>query len=64
MDEYYEARLLEFRNLTEKNLITTLKYYMTQMEYPYKYKPNVPVYDAVFWHIILPELIRRLKRHA
>ena len=62
-DEYFRNRLIEFRNLSVENLITTAKYYLTQMEAPSKYNSNAPVYDAVFYHLIIPELFRRLDKH-
>ena len=59
-DEFYEQRLIEFRNMRTENLLATAKYYMTQMKEPWKYDPKAPVYDAVFWHLIIPEMMRRL----
>ncbi|HUX80269.1 MAG TPA: hypothetical protein VMW10_11100 [Alphaproteobacteria bacterium] len=60
-NEFYAERLEMFKALDTKNLITSTKYYVSQMDTPRKYKPGVPVYDATFWHIILPELLRRLE---
>jgi len=60
MDEFYSGRLKNFRAMKTKTLISSTKYFVAQMDSPHKYKPGVPVYDATFWHIILPELLRRL----
>jgi hypothetical protein len=62
VDEFYEGRLIAFRNMKTTNLLSTAKYYMTQMKDPYKYKPGEPVYDSVFWHLIIPEMMRRLEK--
>lgn len=61
-NEYYERDLLKFRNLTNDNLITSAKYYMTQMHEPWKHEFATPTYDAVFWHIIIPELFKRINK--
>lgn len=45
--------------LDNENLIATAKFYMAQME-PMRFAPGEPVYDATMWHIILPELMRRV----
>jgi len=59
-DIYYANRCSEIKSLTNKNLIVTVKHYLSQMEAPSKYKPNDPIYDAVFYYIIVPELLERL----
>lgn len=60
-DIYYDRRCEEIKSLSNKNLITTAKYYLTQMEAPSKYSPTTPVYDSVFYHILLPEILERLQ---
>ena len=62
INQFYEKRLIEFRNMTNQNLISSTKYFCSQMQSPSKYTPGVPVYDSTFWHIILPELLRRLEK--
>ena len=62
-DEYYEKRLIEYRNIETKNLIASVKYFMTQMREPRKhFDKDYPAttYDSTFWYILLPEMIRRL----
>lgn len=61
-DEYYSKRKLEIKNLSNDNLADTAKYYLTQMEAPKHWKPGDPVYDAVFYYIIIPEILERLKK--
>ena len=60
-DEFYEQRLIEFRNMKTENLLVTIKYYMAQMKEPWKHDPKAPVYDAVFLHLVVPEMMRRLR---
>ena len=60
-DEYYERELIKFRNMTNDNLKISAKYYMTQMKEPWKHESSRPTYDAVFWRIVIPELLRRIK---
>ena len=61
LDEYYEKRLIEYRNMETGNLIATTKYFISQMEMYKKHQDYKPTYDATFFLLILPELIRRLK---
>jgi hypothetical protein len=46
--------------LSDASLVSTAKFYMRQMT-PINFAPGEPIYDATMWHIILPELIRRLE---
>lgn len=65
--ELMKARELElnmkdtFRSLSHDSLIASAKYWMQHCEPPKRFKPDEPIYDATFWHVILPELIRRLE---
>lgn len=59
-DKYYEKELIKYRNMTSKDLKVSAKYYMTQMQEPWKHEFSCPTYDAVFWHVIIPELLKRL----
>ena len=56
-----EQRKAEFANLSDDNLVASAKLYMANME-PARFAPGEPVYDATMWHIILPELMRRVSR--
>ncbi|MDX0572155.1 hypothetical protein GOD68_18165 [Sinorhizobium medicae] len=52
-----------FSNMTDENLVASAKLYMANMT-PLQFAPGEPVYDATMWHIILPELMRRIGRQA
>lgn len=56
-----ERALAKFANMTDANLISSARYYMAQCE-PKRWAPGEPVYDATLWHIILPELMRRVEQ--
>ena len=58
--DWAEERKATFANLDNENLIATAKLYMAQMG-PIAWAPGEPVYDATMWHIILPELMRRVE---
>ena len=58
---HYAERLLEMQKLSTDNLIDTTKYYLSQMSEPRHWNPDDPVYDAIFYYIIIPEILRRLK---
>ena len=61
-DEYYAKDLIKFRNMADENLVASAKYYMTQMKEPWKHEFARPSYDAVFWHVVVPEILRRLEK--
>ncbi len=46
--------------LDDANLVATAKLYIANMT-PLRFAPGEPVYDATMWHIILPELLRRIE---
>jgi hypothetical protein len=58
-----EKRKAEFANLTDENLAATTEFYMRNAK-PQEFAPGEPVYDATLWHIILPELLRRIRNGA
>lgn len=51
-----------FANLSDADLANSAKFWMQHCEAPRRHDPGEPVYDSTFWHIILPELLRRLER--
>lgn len=57
--EWEEQKKAEFANLTDDNLVASAKLYISHMT-PMRFAPGEPVYDATMWHIILPELMRRV----
>lgn len=63
VDEYRaweEAKRADFANLSDENLVASAKLYMAHMT-PLHFAPGEPVYDATMWHVILPELLRRIQ---
>ena len=57
---WLEERRAVAANLDDSNLAATVKLYMSNMT-PMAYAPGEPVYDATMWHVLLPELLRRLE---
>lgn len=63
-----EARRLElskketFASLDDRSLVASAKFWMQHCVAPRKYEPSDPIYDSTMWHVILPELIRRLEK--
>jgi cell wall assembly regulator SMI1 len=51
-----------FANMTDENLVASAKFWMQHCNAPSAVKPDEPVYDATFWHVIIPEMLRRLSR--
>ena len=60
-DEYYREQKNKYQQMSNENLTATIHYFMSQMQIPYKYSQHAPVYDATFYYILVPELLRRLK---
>lgn len=50
----------QFAKMSNESLIATTRFYARQMN-PVPFAPGEPVYDATMWHVILPELIRRVE---
>lgn len=57
--EQVERKKAHFANLSDENLIASTKLFMQHAE-PKQFAPGEPIYDATLWHVILPELLRRL----
>lgn len=63
-----KARMLEqsykavFANISDKNLVASAKFWMQHCRAPKEVRPDDLVYDATFWHVIVPEMMRRLSR--
>ena len=55
-----EAQRIQWREMTDQELGKQLESYMNNSEPP-KWQAGDNVYDAVLWHIALPEVIKRLK---
>ena len=57
----FEIRQAEFGQLADDDLCNTAEYYLAQMRSPLRFAAGEYVYDAVMWHVILPELLNRLR---
>lgn len=49
-----------FANLSDGDLAASARFWMQHCEAPRRHEPDAPVYDSTFWHVILPELLRRV----
>lgn len=58
--EWHERRVAEHASMNDASLAATARYCLAQMT-PADWAPGEPVYDATMWHVIVPELIRRLE---
>lgn len=65
-EKYAEARAQEdmrkavFANLADDDLVASAKFWMQHCQQPKRFDADDCVYDSTFWHIIVPELLRRL----
>jgi hypothetical protein len=59
----HEDQRTAFTNLSDKDLALSAKFWMQHCVTPKRVKAGTPVYDSTFWHIIVPEMIRRLGEH-
>lgn len=50
-----------FANLTNASLVASAKFWMQHSSLPRRFAPDEPVYDATLWHVIVPELLRRVE---
>lgn len=57
--ERAEDHRARFAQMTDESLVATAGFYLRQMT-PVDYAPGEPIYDATMWHVILPELMRRV----
>ncbi|CDZ55073.1 hypothetical protein [Neorhizobium galegae] len=50
----------KFAALNNESLVVSAKLYIAHMS-PMHFAPGEPIYDATMWHIILPELLDRVR---
>ncbi len=50
-----------FCAMSNEELQERAEYYLSQCAGPLQHLKGKPVYDSVMWHVIIPELLRRLK---
>lgn len=69
-EKFAEARADEkqkrvvFANLSDADLVTSAKFWLSHCQAPRRFDPSEPIYDATMWHVIIPEILRRLSRGA
>lgn len=51
-----------FASLSTPSLVASAKFWMQHCQTPRRYRPEEPIYDATFWHSIVPELLARLEK--
>ncbi len=57
---WQQDKVRQFFSMSDASLVANAKFYARQMS-PVAFAPGEPVYDATMWHVIVPELIRRLE---
>ena len=60
--QYTSEQRAIFAALTDDQLADSAKFWMQYCDAPKRIEPGRPVYDSTFWHAIVPEMIRRLKK--
>ena len=60
LDEF-NRRQAEYANLNDESLVATAKYCMSQCQEPQRWGRGECVYNATVWHLLMPEIIRRLE---
>lgn len=56
----HKRQVEHFASMTKEELVNRAEYYISNCA-PTKHQKCECVYDAVVWHVIIPELIKRLK---
>lgn len=60
----HEAKAQVFASLNNEDLVCSAKFWMAHCNAPGQFAKDEPIYDATFWHVILPELLKRLERQS
>lgn len=53
-----------FGSLDNQDLAASARFWMQHCDAPRRLDPSASVYDSTMWHVILPELIRRVEAAA
>lgn len=53
-----------FANLSDADLAASARFWMQHCVTPKRVEPGAPVYESTFWHVIVPEMLRRLGEAA
>jgi len=59
-EQNYEEDCAKFEAMTNKQLAEATQRYLNHCQRP-EWPQGTPVYDAVMWHNLIPEMIRRLR---
>lgn len=55
------AKRAVFANLSNEDLVASARFWMAHCDAPKRFPDEgAPIYDATFWHVIVPELLRRI----
>lgn len=57
----HERDVAETRELSNEALCERTEYYLKNCQFPHQWQPGEPVYDGVIAHVIIPELLRRVR---
>lgn len=60
----HESKKAVFANLSDGDLAASARFWMQHCRSPHKFDPDEPIYDATFWHVIVPELLRRISKRS
>ena len=57
----FEKDVAEFNAMDDAALCERVEYFMKNCEFPHRFQPGEPVYDGVIAHVVIPELLRRIR---
>jgi hypothetical protein len=57
----HERDVAEYRAMSNAELVESAEYCLKNCEFPHRWQPGEPVYDGAMAHVVIPELLRRLK---
>lgn len=57
----FEKDVAEFQAMPSEQLCERVEYFMKNCEFPHRFQPGEPVYDGVIAHVVIPELLRRIR---
>lgn len=60
LEAAYQADCVKFEAMNDDQLAETVAYYLKNCQRP-DWPRGTPVYDAVMWHNLIPEMIKRLR---
>jgi len=60
LEANYAEDCKKFAAMTDEQLAETVAYFLHHCERP-RWSRGEPVYDAVMWHNLIPEMMRRLR---